>query len=185
MQKAVSFALVLVLMSGVGISSAQEQRFAPEIKARVWFNSEPYKNRPSLKAMRGKVVLVFFWTLNDPNCEGAAVNLNKWYFKYRNKGLEIVGVHTPEWEFNKSQSEVFKTVDKLEILFPVALDDDSSIRNAYGSLSWPSFFLIDRDGYIRGGYDGLYDFSGMQTMLEALLEESGRQPRLGRALKGA
>ncbi|HAJ57005.1 MAG TPA: redoxin [Candidatus Omnitrophica bacterium] len=183
MRKAVSFALILVFISAVGISRAQEQRLAPDIKARVWFNAEPYKNRPSLKAMRGKVVLVFFWTLNDPNCESAAINLNQWYFKYRNKGLEIVGVHTPEWEFNKSESELFRKVDKLEILFPVALDNDSSIRNAYGSLSWPSFFLVDRDGYIRGSYGGLYSFSDMRTMLEALLEESGRQPRLGRALK--
>jgi peroxiredoxin len=170
-----------MFLACAGVSSAQEQRRAPEIKGKVWFNATPYKKVPTLKAMIGKVVLVFFWTMNDPNCESAAANLNQWYFRYRNKGLEIVGVHTPEWEFNKSESELFRKIDKLEILFPVVVDDDSSIRDAYDSTTWPSFYLIDRDGYIRGSYDGFYSLRDIQVMLEALLEESGRQPRLGRA----
>lgn len=181
MTKAVNLALITMFLACSAVSSAQEQRRAPEIKGKVWFNATYYKKVPTLKAMNGKVVLVFFWTLNDPNCESAAANLNQWYFRYRNKGLEIVGVHTPEWEFNKSESELFKKIDKLEILFPVVVDDDSSIRDAYGSTIWPSFYLIDRDGYIRGSYDGFYSSRDMQVMLEALLEESGRQSRLGRA----
>jgi peroxiredoxin len=164
---------------------AQQQEKAPYFTGDVWFNAGAYKKAPTLKVLRGKVVLLFFWTLEDPNCEAAAVNLNHWYLKYRRLGLEIVGVHTPEWEFNRSQTELFKKIDALKILFPVVVDDDSAIRSVYGQQAWPSYCLIDRDGYIRARYDGLYSFSDMQKMLEALLEESGRQPRLRRATREA
>ncbi len=184
MRKLFSFVLALSLSVPPSIALAQQQRRAPEIKSKVWFNASYYKKKPSLKSMRGKVVIVFFWTREDTHCETAALNLNKWYIKYRNKGLEIIGVHTPEWVFNQSQSELFNKIESLGLLFPVAVDNDSSIWDKYGSHGWPSFFLIDRDGYIRARYEGVFDLGGMHTMLEGLLEESGTLPRLRRSVEG-
>ncbi len=173
---AVSFACILCC----GLF-AQEQRRAPEISGTVWFNSGAYKNRPSMKVMRGKVILMFFWTLNDPTCENVATYLNNWYEEYKDRDFEIIGVHTPEWRFNNSESELFKKVDELGILFPIVVDSKSSIRNAYGRLMWPSFTLIDRDGYIRAQFEGVAGWRAMRRMLETLLEESGYDPRLRRA----
>lgn len=175
------FLLLFLCFFAEVVGEAQGQERAPHFTGKVWFNAGAYKKAPSLKILRGKVVLLFFWTLDDPNCEAAVVNLNHWYLKYRRLGLEIIGVHSPEWEFHKSQAELFKKIDALKILFPVVADDDSAIRSAYGQQVWPSYCLVDRDGYIRARYGGLYSFWDIQTMLEALLEESGRQPRLRRA----
>ncbi len=159
---------------------AQEQRRAPNIRGKVWFNASSYGAHPSLKAMKGKVVLVFFWTLNDSTCEYVASYLNNWYAEYKEKGLEIIGVHTPEWQFNNSQSELYKKVDELGILFPVVVDESSSIRDAYGRLPWPAFCLVDRDGYIRVQYEGVSSWRDMKKFVQTLLEESGRDVRLRR-----
>lgn len=159
---------------------AQTQAKAPEVKARVWFNAGAYK-KVNLKALRGKVVLLFFWTVNDSNCERAAALLNSWYFQYQSQGLEIIGVHDAEWDFQASPSRVFRKVEELNIKFPVVLDDNFSIRSAYGVQAWPSFCLVDRGGYIRAVYNIYFSYTDIKKMLEALLEESESQGPLHRA----
>ena len=149
---------------------AQAQRKAPEIKGKVWFNASSYK-KISMKTLRGKVILVFFWTSNDINCGIAISYLNQWYSQYKDKGLEIIGVHTSEWAFNASESEVFNRIEALGIKFPVVLDNDSSMRAAYGQLPWPSFTLVDRGGYIRAQYSIFFKYSDIKIMLQTLLEE--------------
>ena len=163
---------------GVGRSLAETDTPAPEIRAQTWFNAGPTK-RPSLKAMRGKVVLVFFWTMDDSNCSRAVETVNQWYSKYREKGLEVIGVHSPEFDFSFSESGLFQKIDSLKIAFPVVSDSDSSVRVAFGSTSWPSFVLVDRRGIIRAEYQSpatASDYKAVETCLETLLAEGPGNP---------
>ncbi|HQP91398.1 MAG TPA: redoxin family protein [Candidatus Omnitrophota bacterium] len=180
--KALIFALFFLFLSQP-VLFAQEQRRAPEIRSKVWFNTGSYKKNPSMKILRGKVVLIFFWTLYDPTSENVARYLNKWWEEYKGNGFEILGVHTPEWGFNNSVSELYRKVDELGVKFPIVIDGNSSIRAAYGMFMWPSFCLVDRDGYIREQYNGIGRWRDMRKMVETLLEESGYDPRLRRAQK--
>ncbi len=175
--------LIAAFLAAAIPCQAQQQRRAPEIRGKVWYNTIAYKKRPTLKALRGKVVLLFFWTMDDPACEDTAIRLNSWYIESRTKGLEIIGVHTPEWEFNKSESALYKKIDKLGLLYPVVVDNVSAIRDEYGHQAWPAFALIDRDGYIRASYEGINQFRQMKIMLDGLIEESGRQPRINRGIE--
>jgi len=174
--------LISVFLFSVSATLAQEQERAPQIKGSTWFNAGGYK-KISNKALLGKVVLVFFWTSNDTNCDSAARTLNEWYLRYKNKGFEIIGVNSPEWQFESSHSAIFSKIDILNIKFPVVIDEDSSMRIAYAQQMWPSFCLIDRDGYIRAQYKGFYTYRDIEKMLKTLLEEKDTQVRLRRDSK--
>jgi thiol-disulfide isomerase/thioredoxin len=106
-----------------------------------------------------KVVLIDFWTYSCINCQRTTPYLNAWYEKYKDRGLEIIGVHTPEFEFEKKYENVLAAVKKFDIKYPVVLDNDYSTWNAYGNRYWPKKYLIDIDGYIvydhigEGGYE--------------------------------
>lgn len=106
-----------------------------------------------------KVILVDFWTYSCINCQRTTPYLNAWYEKYRDQGLEIVGIHTPEFEFEKEYDNVAQAVEQFGIKFPVVLDNDYSTWRAYNNRYWPRKYLIDIDGYIvydhigEGGYE--------------------------------
>lgn len=106
-----------------------------------------------------KVILVDFWTYSCINCQRTTPYLNAWYKKYRNQGLEIIGLHTPEFEFEKEYDNVLKAVKKFNIEYPVVLDNDFSTWQAYKNRYWPRKYLIDIDGFIvydhigEGGYE--------------------------------
>lgn len=183
MRKILTGLLIAGFLASAASSDAQEQRRAPEIRGKVWYNASAYKKRPTLKALRGKVVLLFFWTVDDPSSESAATRLNDWYIENRSKGFEIIAVHTPEWEFNSSESRLFGKIDTLALLYPVVVDNESRIMDAFGHYrGWPAFTLVDRDGYIRASYEGINHFRQMRIMLDGLLEESGRQVNINRRL---
>ncbi len=175
-------AALLLSCSVLGAAFAQEQRKAPEIKGTVWFNASGYK-KISMKELRGKVILVFFWTSSDANCDTTASLLNEWYSLYKDKGLEIIGVHTPEWSLDGSTSEIFEKVDSLKMKFPIVVDEDSSIWAAYGQQMWPSYCLIDRGGYIRAQYGVFSTLANVKKMLETLLEEGIIDARVGREVR--
>ena len=151
---------------------------APEIEAPVVFNAGKY-DRLTLKELRGKVVVLFFWSSSDSASEEAVVSLNKWYEIYRDKGLEIVGIHVPQWESEKSAAFVFERVRELKIKFPIALDNDFIVRIAYGLPAWPSVFIVDRRGYLRDEERGELDYRRLKTLLKEALQE-GNYPS-GRA----
>lgn len=177
-----NFIIPIVLWTGcipTAFGQAALSVKAPEIKSRIWFNAGPYK-KPIMKALLGKVVLIFFWTSNDTASEDAALFLNRWYSQYQHRGLEIIGVHTAEWTFDAAQSAVFGKIEALKIKYPVVLDEDSSIRIAYGQYLWPSFCLVDRGGYIRAQYSILSNYRDMETMLQTLLEEGRSEMMLKR-----
>ncbi len=106
-----------------------------------------------------KVILLDFWTYSCINCQRTTPYLNAWYEKYKDKGFVIVGIHTPEFEFEKEYDNVKMAVEKLGIKFPVVLDNDYSTWTAYKNRYWPRKYLIDIDGYVvfdhigEGGYE--------------------------------
>lgn len=135
-----------------------------------------------------KVILVDFWTYSCINCQRTTPYLNAWYEKYRDLGLEIVGIHTPEFDFEKEYNNVKQAVEKFGIQFPVVLDNDYSTWRSYKNRYWPRKYLIDIDGYIvydhigEGGYeetelkiqDALmerFERLGMNQQLDKMLKE--------------
>ena len=129
---------------------------APEVRGIAeWINSEPL----TLRQLRGKVVLIDFWTYSCVNCLRTLPHLKSWDRAYRDDGLVIVGVHAPEFAFERVPENVRSAVRKLGIRYPVALDNDFATWTAYANEYWPAKYLIDRQGRVRyyhfgeGGYE--------------------------------
>lgn len=161
-----------LLFTVAQVLSAQELRRAPELRADTVFNASVY-GASLLRALRGRVVLVFFWTAGDSTTYDALAQLNRWRVAYLNQGLEIVGVYFSEWGSRVSRDGLFKRMDALGLKFPILADDDARLRLAYGVTAWPAYYLVDRHGYIRRQENGLWDWRGLRVMLEALIEEKG------------
>ena len=130
-------------------------------KAKEFITPSGFINTPAFKLsdiVGKKVVLIDFWTYSCINCQRTIPYLNAWYNKYKDYGLVIVGVHTPEFDFEKDQSNVAAAVQKAGITYPVVMDNDQGTWNAYGNQYWPREYLIDIDGYVvhdhigEGGY---------------------------------
>ncbi len=129
---------------------------APDFRGVTgWFNS----GKLTLERLRGKVVLVDFWTYSCINCIRTLPYLRDWYAKYHEAGLEIVGVHTPEFAFEKVPSNVEGAVKDFDIDYPVALDPDYKTWRNFHNLYWPAKYLIDKDGHLRAVHygEGLYE----------------------------
>jgi len=136
-----------------------------------WINSSPL----TLSSLKGKVVLVDFWTYSCVNCNRALPYVKTWYNTYKNKGLVVLGIHTPEFAFEHIASNVQKFVTTNSIPYPVALDNTYETWNAFNNTSWPADYLIDKDGNIRyvslgeGGYDttekAIQELLGLNTKL--------------------
>lgn len=132
-------------------------RQAPEIAGGIaWFNSQPL----SLEDLQRKVVLVDFWTYSCVNCQRTLPFLRQWWEKYKDKGLVIIGVHTPEFEFEKDRESVRKALNRYEVSWPVVMDNDYKIWNAYKNHFWPHKYLVDQSGVI------VYDHIGEGAYVE-------------------
>lgn len=169
--------ILYVVLSSFFLSSffprvlfAQER--APEIAGDFVCNASRHE-RLDLKALKGKVVLVFFWTAPDIACEDAVAELNAMHTRYASVGLEIIGVYAPEWGTRASQSGLVRTIERLAVRFPVIVDDDDSLKSDYGLAAWPSYGLVDRRGYLRHRQSGVWNYRSLRLMLETLLEERG------------
>jgi peroxiredoxin len=145
---------------------------APEIRGGAVYNSNAYEHF-SLEALRGQVVLVFFWTARDATCTEAIRRLNDWYAAWKPRGFEIVGVFCPAWEQDNAESIAFEEIQKQKIVFPVVFDGKSTVRNAYGLWAWPAFFLVDRQGFLRAQESGPLNEKKLKTLLEILIDERG------------
>lgn len=133
-----------------------------------FINSEKFK----LSDLIGKkVVLVDFWTYSCINCQRITPYLNAWYEKYRNKGLEIVGIHTPEFDFEKKYENVLSAVEKFGIKYPVVQDNEYAIWTAYGNHYWPKKYLIDIDGFIVYDHIGEGEYEETEKKIQELLQE--------------
>jgi thiol-disulfide isomerase/thioredoxin len=140
----------------VSLANLQNLGPAPNIQGiSAWINSLPL----NISQLKGKVVLVDFWTYSCINCIRAIPHLNAWYNEYGKDGLVIIGVSTPEFQFEHNYSNVLTAVRKFGIEYPVALDNNYSTWDAYNNEYWPADYLIDANGNIRyvslgeGGYN--------------------------------
>jgi cytochrome c biogenesis protein CcdA/thiol-disulfide isomerase/thioredoxin len=134
-----------------------------------WFNSEPL----SLRGLRGKVVLVDFWTYSCINCLRTLPHLKSWWKDYRDKGLVIVGVHTPEFAFEAVPANVRAATKQLGVGWPVALDPQYETWNAYKNQYWPAEYLIDRQGHIRNQHFGEGEYDRTERLIRELLGRPG------------
>jgi len=137
--------------------------------AVTWLNS------PALGAqLRGKVVLVDFWTYSCINCIRTLPYLRAWAQKYREQGLVVVGVHTPEFEFEQDLANVNKAVARFGIDYPVAVDSDRRIWTAFRNNAWPVLYIADARGQLRARVVGEGNYDGTERIIQSLLAEAGR-----------
>jgi thiol-disulfide isomerase/thioredoxin len=135
----------------------------------AWVNSPPL----NISGLQGKVVLVDFWTYSCINCIRTIPYLNAWYSKYGSNGLVIVGVETPEFQFEGNYSNVVAAVHSFGIRYPVAIDNSYSTWNAYGNHYWPEDYLIDKSGNIRLIQIGEGDYNSTEAAIRGLLQDAG------------
>jgi cytochrome c biogenesis protein CcdA/thiol-disulfide isomerase/thioredoxin len=134
-----------------------------------WLHTRPL----TLRQLRGKVVLVDFWTYSCINCLRTLPHLEAWDARYRKAGLVIVGVHTPEFAFEHVVSNVRKAAKDLGVRYPVAIDNGYGTWDAYQNDAWPAEYLIDRRGHVREIKKGEGDYDGTERAIRTLLGESG------------
>lgn len=145
--------------------------------ATQWLNSPPLNS----DALRGKVVLVDFWTYSCINCLRTLPYLKAWDEKYSAQGLVIIGVHAPEFAFEKDVHNVTQAVHDLAIRYPVAIDNQYAIWNAFKNEYWPAHYLVDSKGIIRQQHFGEGEYAKTEQMIQTLLKEAGR-PSIGNSL---
>jgi cytochrome c biogenesis protein CcdA/thiol-disulfide isomerase/thioredoxin len=146
----------------------------------AWLNT-PGGKPLSLAALRGKVVLVDFWTYSCINCQRTLPHVEAWYREYARDGFVVVGVHTPEFAFEHVVSNVRAQAAALGVHYPVAIDDNYATWNAYSNQYWPADYLIDANGYVRHVHFGEGDYAGTGQLIRDLLG----QAHPGRSLPAA
>ncbi len=156
--------------NNVSLSNLQDYGPAPQIQGiAAWINSPPL----NLTSLRGKVVLVDFWTYSCINCIREIPHLNAWYSAYGGNGLVIIGVSTPEFQFEHNYSNVAAAVKADGIKYPVALDNNYSTWDAYGNEYWPAEYVIDANGIIRYESFGEGDYNETEEVIRELLVSAG------------
>ena len=145
---------------------------APSLDGAVdWLNSKPL----TMEQLRGKVVLVDFWTYSCINCIRTIPYVRAWAEKYKGQGLVVIGVHTPEFAFEKKLDNVKKAVSDFKIGYPVATDSNFEIWRAYNNSYWPAHYLIDAKGQIRYHHFGEGNYRMTEQAIQDLLREAGSQ----------
>jgi thiol-disulfide isomerase/thioredoxin len=132
-----------------------------------YINSKPFK----IADLKGKVVLVDFWTYSCINCIRTIPYLNAWNEKYSSQGLVIIGVHTPEFDFEKNPSNVQNAVEKFGIKYPVVQDNDRKTWDAYQNRYWPHKYLVDDEGFVRYDHIGEGNYEETEKVIQSLLQE--------------
>lgn len=140
-------------------------------KAPAFVGITAWLNSPTLtiEQLRGKVVLIDFWTYSCINCVRTLPYLKEWYEKYHDKGLIIIGVHTPEFEFEKNEKNVQDAINRFGISYPVALDNNYGTWKNYSNHYWPAHYLIDQDGFVRHTHFGEGAYTATENEIRKLL----------------
>ncbi|MGB3447764.1 MAG: thioredoxin family protein, partial [Xanthobacteraceae bacterium] len=136
-----------------------------------WLNSAPL----TAEQLKGKVVLVDFWTYSCINCLRALPYVRAWAEKYKDQGLVVIGVHAPEFAFEKIIGNVKKAVTDLKVDYPVAIDNNYKIWRAFNNHYWPAHYFIDADGRIRHHHFGEGDYDNSERIIQLLLSQAGRK----------
>jgi len=135
-----------------------------------WLNSPPL----TAESLKGKVVLVDFWTYSCINCLRSIPYVRAWAQKYKDQGLVVIGVHAPEFPFEKNIDNVKNAVARLKIDYPVAIDNDYAIWRAFNNEYWPADYFVDAEGRIRHHYFGEGDYAESEKVIQQLLAEAGK-----------
>jgi thiol-disulfide isomerase/thioredoxin len=165
-------------MTTIKLNTTQFQQIDKSqfIKAPEFAQISDYINTPNdspltLSSLKGKVVLVYIWTYTCINSIRPMPYIHDWNQKYSNNGLVIVGVHSPEFQFEKNYDNVKSAVQRFGITYPVVLDSDHGTWNAYGNNYWPRYYLIDTQGNIRYDHIGEGDYGQIEKSIQSLLAE--------------
>lgn len=145
--------VLMTVMSSVCAEDQSRLDYAPPfaaVNSEQWINTAPL----DLAQLRGKVLLLNVWTFDCINCKRSIPWLKKIYADYQHRGFEIIGVHSPEYEWEKSRSAVLESVRQHDIDWPVMLDDDHSYWKSLHNKYWPAFYLVDKQGRIVGKFIG-------------------------------
>jgi cytochrome c biogenesis protein CcdA/thiol-disulfide isomerase/thioredoxin len=143
-----------------------------------WFNT-PGGAPLTMASLRGRVVLVDFWTYSCVNCIRTQPYLKAWDERYRGRGLTVVGVHTPEFPFEKDAGNVEQAIERAGIRYPVVQDNEFATWNAYGNQYWPAEYFIDAEGRVRYAHFGEGEYEKKEQVIRELLAEAGRSPGAG------
>jgi thiol-disulfide isomerase/thioredoxin len=143
---------------------------APELKGGdTWINSAPLK----LEELRGKVVLIDFWTYTCINWLRTLPYVRAWAEKYKDQGLVVIGVHSPEFEFEKDVSNVRRAAKDMRVDYPIAIDSDHAVWRAFNNQYWPALYFVDAQGHIRHHQFGEGEYEQSEMIIQQLLAEAG------------
>lgn len=150
-----------------------ERQMPPITGAVEWLNSPPL----SAESLRGKVVLIDFWTFGCSNCRNALPYVREWHRKYKDQGLVVVGIHSPEFAYEKNIGNVKRALGELGIEFPVAVDNNFAIWRAFSNNYWPAHYFVDAQGRIRFHHFGEGEYEKSEQVIQQLLEEARKEPK--------
>jgi len=160
------YGLVTVLAVG-SVTEAGVGMKAPDILNETWLNGKP----TSFAELEGKVVMVEFWTFGCYNCRNVEPHVRDWHKKYRDRGFVVIGVHSPEFSYEKDVEKVKRYLRDHEIDYAVPIDNDFVTWNRFGNRYWPAMYLIDKKGVIRSVQIGEGRYEETETLIRKLLAE--------------
>ncbi len=139
---------------------------APEI-GRIWFNSPPL----SMRQLRGRAVLIDFWDYTCVNCIRTLPYIKEWHARYQDKGLTVIGVHTPEFVFARYETNVERGIEEFGLTYPIVVDSNFELWEAFANRCWPTKYLIDGEGYLRFAHFGEGAYRETEETIQELLRE--------------
>ena len=155
--------------ASAGANAATAPFDAPEFSGITqWLNSEAL----TLKQLRGKVILVDFWTYDCINCINTLSHVVQWHDKYKDKGLVVIGVHTPEYAFERKTENVRTALKRFDIRYPVAQDNRYATWNAYNNRYWPAFYLVNKKGQVVYTHFGEGQYEQTEAKIQQLLAQA-------------
>jgi thiol-disulfide isomerase/thioredoxin len=169
MLKKLSYMILTALLAGITGAMPGKDRLPSLSGATQWLNSQPL----SAANLHGKVVLIEFWTYTCINWRRTLPYVRTWAEKYKDQGLVVIGVHTPEFSFEKEVDNVRWAVKDMKIGFPVAMDNNYAVWDAFRNQYWPALYFVDAKGYIRHHQFGEGNYDQSEKVIQQLLAEAG------------
>ena len=163
----ISFAITLLVLITAFSPVSEINRKVPDIISDHWINTSPL----NWNKLKGKVVLVEFWTFECYNCKNVEPYVKNWYKKLKPQGLEIIAIHSPEFSHERNIDNVERYVKENNITYPVAIDNDFSNWKRFSNRYWPAMYLVDKKGIIRYRYIGEGNYEQIERNLKSMLAE--------------